>query len=767
MRRALTTIITVLLLSVLIIQNSMAEQDPSGLSYVPDHALSSSNAIAGAPGFYIHGPVVSGAPSSDTSAGFGWYSSMWPLVTNQIAGFQLGLSSTWILPKNDQQDPKIAEQLCSTSSNTYLRNIAQNPSSGNYGYALFQSIEGSLGWWGGEKYPSAYPKYQPNVTQNCYSSQLATPGWDFFDGTPTPKNSTGLIQLTNQFLLPPDGITFEHKSGSPQLGTTWLSLPLPSFDHAYNNVAGSNSWTLFLKTSNFSGPVEFVAPQFWADASTANPVQSGLTLDKRNGFTGELAQEWNTIPYYQYKSADGTTYSKIPQLQLFPDSNGNLVFSRDFTSYSGKAVADGFSASLQNNLTLPSCIDSAQENRISIGGQSSDVFQGGEPVPALTKTLATTQIEGGDAYGLTLSNQSTLNLLPQYFVSQNGNRVPIPGSSAPTQLTSASFQPMNTTSFIYTAPSWWSASPAASNTYSAQLNDGSSVDYKWYKFVDQPALQRFNLNTNERERLQNAAEKIQRDWSNSQLVDPPSNGSLASFDGGLLVTPPKGLEIGYVPIVIKQYFGSPTSPILSRSPSLMNLSGCGHLARPMPVTVQPAGIGDVNWPFKCPAVVDTGDSTQPQIQGFTFDGTRQRFTRLANGSSNPAKSPGNIVGCYANLDLIEGSGANGWQIGSINRNSSGYYWTNAAGVSWGLKLNGNVLDTDASNPYFASGHQFILEFGSTNSTSQAFNSKNAPVAKKNIASSQKVINITCVKNDSILHLSGTKPKCPVGFKPRN
>ena len=118
----------------------MAEQDPSGLSYVPDHALSSSNAIAGAPGFYIHGPVVSGAPSSDTSAGFGWYSSMWPLVTNQIAGFQLGLSSTWILPKNDQQDPKIAEQLCSTSSNTYLRNIAQNPSSGNYGYALFQSI---------------------------------------------------------------------------------------------------------------------------------------------------------------------------------------------------------------------------------------------------------------------------------------------------------------------------------------------------------------------------------------------------------------------------------------------------------------------------------------------------------------------------------------------------------------------------------------------------------------------------------------------------
>ena len=33
---------------------------------------------------------------------------------------------------------------------------------------------------------------------------------------------------------------------------------------------------------------------------------------------------------------------------------------------------------------------------------------------------------------------------------------------------------------------------------------------------------------------------------------PLSSGSLATFDPALLVTPPKGLEVGYVPIVTHQ-----------------------------------------------------------------------------------------------------------------------------------------------------------------------------------------------------------------------
>jgi hypothetical protein len=42
-----------------------------------------------------------------------------------------------------------------------------------------------------------------------------------------------------------------------------------------------------------------------------------------------------------------------------------------------------------------------------------------------------------------------------------------------------------------------------------------------------------------------AAWPIDRDY-----MAPPSHGKLASFDPALLVTPPAGFEVGYVPIVI-------------------------------------------------------------------------------------------------------------------------------------------------------------------------------------------------------------------------
>ncbi|MGO8699510.1 MAG: hypothetical protein ACLQVY_17545 [Limisphaerales bacterium] len=48
-------------------------------------------------------------------------------------------------------------------------------------------------------------------------------------------------------------------------------------------------------------------------------------------------------------------------------------------------------------------------------------------------------------------------------------------------------------------------------------------------------------------------EKIQTRWTtNQEYIPPPSTGTLATLDSSLLVTPPKGMEIGYVPIVTRQ-----------------------------------------------------------------------------------------------------------------------------------------------------------------------------------------------------------------------
>lgn len=117
-----------------------------------------------------------------------------------------------------------------------------------------------------------------------------------------------------------------------------------------------------------------------------------------------------------------------------------------------------------------------------------------------------------------------------------------------------------------------------------------------------------------------------------------------------------------------------------------------------------------NWQFTCPKILDLQPQLPtPQVTFFTFSGTSQIFSRLTDGSQDLIKSPSSIIGCYADFAGIE-MGMNGYHLGSINRDSNGYYWINAAGLSWRLTLDasGEFLTTDESNPYFSSGNKFIL-----------------------------------------------------------
>ena len=54
--------------------------------------------------------------------------------------------------------------------------------------------------------------------------------------------------------------------------------------------------------------------------------------------------------------------------------------------------------------------------------------------------------------------------------------------------------------------------------------------------------------------MQSIVEKIQKNWTpDKEYMPAPRDGKpLVKIDPGLLVTPPKGLEIGYVPIVTSQ-----------------------------------------------------------------------------------------------------------------------------------------------------------------------------------------------------------------------
>jgi len=100
--------------------------------------------------------------------------------------------------------------------------------------------------------------------------------------------------------------------------------------------------------------------------------------------------------------------------------------------------------------------------------------------------------------------------------------------------------------------SWKKPGPKA-GPFKAQLGDGSVVTYSWYRFADQPSLLNADLTGAEREAMQVRVEKLHRHWKKDQdYLAPPTSGKLAELDPALVVTPPPGLEFGYVPIVTRQ-----------------------------------------------------------------------------------------------------------------------------------------------------------------------------------------------------------------------
>ena len=96
--------------------------------------------------------------------------------------------------------------------------------------------------------------------------------------------------------------------------------------------------------------------------------------------------------------------------------------------------------------------------------------------------------------------------------------------------------------------------------FRAHLGDGSVVTHYWYRFADQPALLNADLTKEEREKMQAKVERLHRAWTKDRdYLAPLTVGRLAELDPAQLVTPPKGLEVGYVPIATRQEQETPRS----------------------------------------------------------------------------------------------------------------------------------------------------------------------------------------------------------------
>jgi hypothetical protein len=479
------------------------------------------------------------------------YSPVWSLIEKPIDNFQIGLPGTWLIPDNTDNDDT---PLCPEDS--LIRRAYPNwgPTWDNQ----FQTIEGSSGYWALSRFKTTSPKYSLNSTADCYDTEVATPGWSFFkSSSPLADNKLGIAQLSNRMLMPPDGLTFKGTPKGELIGYGYFALPLTARLNDETQT-GNQHWTLFLNSSNFKGPLAFFVPQMWSKISENYVFNIGRGLDNR-ALKNEIAMaiEVNSVP--QYKSTDhaGVEYSKIPKIKFPIDDEGRISLIKDLHFYSKQALYYSVKAWREENIAPTTKINLAYAYKPQLNVNSGSFEQDDKSIINFDNDFELSVFNDG-SFGIQFSQYTeNMGIMPRYFKNENNIITAISENDVPieTKLIEQEFPIASSDVQAYSAlplsGSWKTPGPV-SEQYTVNLVDCTEVTYVWYRFIEQPVFQQYSWSNDQKNILQNLIEKMHQHWTIDKEYLPPVDGKLAGFDEALIVTPPQGLEIGYVPIVTSQ-----------------------------------------------------------------------------------------------------------------------------------------------------------------------------------------------------------------------
>jgi len=492
------------------------------------------------------------------NAGFSMYVAAWPLLEEYPGRrFQTGLFGTWMHAQYD--GPKPAGK-------------------------LYSDIEGGLGWWRDTRFATETPKFIMGGVALNFCAWANGPGagkgrdWD------EPKGKYGVAQLSPWLLWPPDGLNLKQGTCGELFGYGYLPLPLTevkSTTAGKNVPTGNNCWTLFLNTGNFKGPVAFFTPYFWSRPSVDVPHLGGMFLDSRpSGPNRALQMETQYIPSVQAIDKNGETYARIAPTRFPRGAEGDSVVVHRVTSYSKKALWDAVKTWFEGGPPAGGKIDPAGASVHGFPGRGGATWKIYVPpvpreqrMPIAWTSFASPMAFDSSTFGYRWNNQlvtktdtrdGPLVTLPEYFRLVKGDKkdqwVVVRPEDVPveTGLANVSFSgPLDDPPEPYVTPddagSCWKKPGPVAGPFDAHPGDGSVVTYYWYRFADQPALLNADLTDEERENLQKRVERIHRNWKKDRnYLTPPTIGKLADIDPALIVTPPLGLEVGYVPIATRQ-----------------------------------------------------------------------------------------------------------------------------------------------------------------------------------------------------------------------
>lgn len=488
------------------------------------------------------------------NAGFSLYAAAWPLVDHYPGhDFQTGLLSTWMHP---------------------LYTPGEKPKE-----ECYTDIEGGLGWWRDTHFPTTTPKFimggvGPNFSVIANGPGYGAGSWE------EERGLYGVAQLSPWLLFPLDGLNLKQGARGELFGYGYLPLPLtdPKTTTAGTNVpTGNQCWTLFLNTANFKGPAAFFTPYFWSRALIKNPQWSGKLLDAAPSDPNKAIQmETQHIPAIFGKDSQGTSYARMAPTAFPIGPDGHSALLHRHTVYSKAALWDRVEKWFaggppSEGLIRPEA--SATQRFKAKGGSSWSLSPPNTPSkarPSLAwKSFATSitpdPLTLGFRWNETLTRRNDgLVSLPEFFrLGSIGDKQVwsvVAAKEVPEDvgLTRYRFEtPKEDPQEPRTTPddpasSWKKPGPKA-GPFTVKLGDGSVLTYYWYRFADQPAMLNADLTPAEREMVQARVEKLHRAWTKDrEYLAPPDFGSLAAIDPALILTPPAGLEVGYVPIATHQ-----------------------------------------------------------------------------------------------------------------------------------------------------------------------------------------------------------------------
>jgi hypothetical protein len=495
--------------------------------------------------------------------GFSLYVAAWPLLEEYPGNrFQTGLFGTWMHAKNDftEDNPKPIER-------------------------MYSDIEGGLGWWRDTRFATETPKFIMGGVQLNFRGWANGPGAGKGRDWSKPQGKYGVAQLSPWVLWPPDGLNLKQGTCGQLWGYGYLPLPLtdPKSKTAGKDVpTGNHCWTLFLNTGNFKGPVTFFTPYFFSQVTLDEPSTAGMFLDSRPANPNRALQmETQYVPRAQATDSKGDTYARIAPTSFPRRSKGESVVVHRITAYNKKALWDAVEDWFKGGPAASGAIDPRQSvvhNFTGKGWATWRIYNYSDPKDQRVRiswdSFAYPTAFDSTTFGFRWNEKlvtrketkdGPLVTLPEYYrldgEGKEARWVVVQSKDVPaeTGLTEASFSPpAGRRSEPYVTPddpdSCWKKPGPVAGPFKAYPGDGSVVTYYWYRFADQPALLNADLTDEERESLQKRVEKIHRKWTKDReyLPSPTLAGKLADIEPALLVTPPPGLEAGYVPIATRQ-----------------------------------------------------------------------------------------------------------------------------------------------------------------------------------------------------------------------